>query len=317
MDESLRHDLCEGVAMLSAQIVEDTTPTITKEWQRRANAELLSNCELFLECRDDPTLPLDDLHTLLQRQTEVVSAVADEENTSRQMLTLLSDMIKAVSDQEEAINRLKEERTGAEQVAAEISLDLRGQYDEIVKLKRRYDSAEEQLADVQDTVKGLRRELKLRQRQIIAKEATIRELRQRLAQSEKEQHSAKKERLMATSLGCKSQQEREKRFAEIRSMLNRSTDNHVPVTQVSIKRLNNSRLQALREVRDSRLGAMRDLLQNGYKKSSSTKLVRGSSASATSEETFTDLSSLGSLSEGDHHRNRLFDELQRQRDMIR
>ena len=122
---------------------------------------------------------------------------------------------------------------------------------------------------------------------------------------------------MATSLGCKSQQEREKRFAEIRSMLNRSTDNHVPVTQVSIKRLNNSRLQALREVRDSRLGAMRDLLQNGYKKSSSTKLVRGSSASATSEETFTDLSSLGSLSEGDHHRNRLFDELQRQRDMIR
>ena len=324
MDDKMRLELCEGLAELSAEVVEQSSPIVREEWQREASGEVLFNGQLFLECAQEKDFPLSDLQALLKRQTEVARAVADQEQSSWKMLQMVSNLTKVIADQEHCIFTLQQERAGAERMAAEISVDLRTQYVEISKLKKRYDTAEEQLLTVTETVTALEAELKRRSKALIDKDAAIQELKQRLAEREKQdqvaQHGVAQKR-----------EDRDKRLAEIRSILSRSSDKSAQQTTPRAKL--NPRLEALRAARDSRLQEIRGLLQKKNPSPTATTrpksasasttqrqygdLTHNNSVSSTSEETMSDISSLDSSSHEGDERHRLYDALVRQRQNLR
>ena len=84
MDEKVRSNLCEGLAALSAEVVEQAAPSDEQDdWQEEVSGEILANGEFFLECAESgKNVPLAELQSLLQRQTEVARAVADQEASS-------------------------------------------------------------------------------------------------------------------------------------------------------------------------------------------------------------------------------------------
>lgn len=311
MDPVLRRQVCDGVAVISAEIIESVASTTKTNWLQQVNGEVLSHCELLLEHRDDQNLSLGDLHALLTRQNELVSAVLDNHSSGRKkVVRSVCSLTKSLVEQDTVINNLREKQISAEQLASKISHDLQAQREEIQQLKKRYNSAEEQLTTVQETVKGLRRELKLRNQQLYAKEATIRELKHRLAAEERNKKTEQKCQpttgTQTTTHRLQAQENREKRFAEIRGILNRTSN-----SKTSAKSSNTSslRLQALRNARDSRLGAMQSLLFRNYQ--------REQSYSSTSQESLTDVSSLGSVSDGSSSsRSRKFEHLQQQRNRL-
>lgn len=321
MDEKVRQELCEGLAELSAEVVQSSS-TMNEEWQREANGEVLSNGKLFLEYAEEKDRPLAELQALLKRQTDISRAVADQEQSAWKMLAMINNLTQVIADQECCIMTLQQERAGAERMAAEISVDLRTQYVEITKLKTRYDIAEEQLTTVQNTVKALETELKRKNKLLIEKDALIDELKQRLAEREKQQQDSR-------DGAPQKREDRDKRLAEIRSILSRSNDksgaNPPPRAKLS------PRLEALRAARDSRLQEIRGLLQKQASSNSIlpkpsptaakqkyNDLMPNHSVSSTSEETMSDISSVDSSSSSEgEERHRLYKAIVRQRQNLR
>ena len=328
MDDKVRADLCQGLAELSAEVVEQSASSVAEEWQKEVNGEIMVNGESFMICAESGASgPMDELQSLLQRQTEVARAVADQEQSSWKMLNMITHLTKVIADQEQMILSLQQERTGAERMAAEISVDLRTQYVEISKLKQRYDSAEEQLETVQETVQSLQDEMKFKDKLLADKDATIQELKQRPAKSEQQNLQNKNKKHDGANGIAQVQHDRENRLAEMRSILSRSKKRE---TDAPLRAKPSSRIEALRAARDSRLQEIRGMMQNSPTTTSpkQTKLmantvrydniVREHSVSSTSEESMSDVSSLGSFSDNNHEeRHRLFEALVRQRRQLR
>ena len=324
MDEKVRQELCQGLATLSAEVVEQSSPIAQEAWQRQVNGEVLSNGQLFLECAEEKDIPLSDLQALLKRQTEVARAVADQEQSAWKMLHMVSNLTKIIADQEHCILTLQKERAGAERMAAEISVDLRTQYVEIAKLKERYDTAEEHLSSVKNTVVTLEAEMNRKNQLLANKDVTIQELKQRMAERENQEQANR-------NGAAQKREDRDKRLAEIRSILSRSSSKSAanPPPRAKV----NPRLEALRAARDSRLQEIRGLLQKKNASPTTTSqpksnlnstqqqhygdLNHNNSVSSTSEETMSDISSLDSSSVDGEERHRLYEALVRQRQILR
>lgn len=317
----MRAELCEGIAELSAEMVERTTFSAVEKWQEEINGEILANGEFFMECAESGKhVPLAELQSLLHRQTEVARAVADQEESSWKMMNMLAQLTKVIAEQEHVILTLQQERTGAERMAAEISMSLRSQYAEISKLKQRYDSAEEHLSTVQDTVRSLQNEVKLKEKLLVNRDSTIQELKQRLAKRDQP--------VLQNGKGvAQIRQDREKRLAEIRSILSRSNKEE---GDTPLHAKPSPRIEVLRAARDLRLKDIRGILQKApmvaspeQNKSSEDSvhydgILKEHSVSSTSEESMSDMSSLGSSSDNNNaQRHRLFGELVRQRQQLR
>eukprot|EP00977_Amphora_coffeiformis_P015968 scaffold4833_cov233-Amphora_coffeaeformis.AAC.3 len=324
MDDYKAHaELCEGLYGPSAGISGQIEPSIVAEGQKEANGEILANGELFMECVENGNVvPLAEFQSLLQRQSEVAHAVADQEKISLKMLDMITHLTKVITDQEHVILSLQQERTGAERMTAEIAMDLRSQYVEISKLKQRYNSAEEQLATVQGSVQFLQDDIMFKDRLLAEKDATILELKERLAKTEAQ--DSQNEKQVGGSGTFQIQQDPDKRLAEIRSILSRSNNGE------TVRAKQSPRIEALRATRDSRLQQVRGMLENTPTTTSSKQtqsigdkirydnIAREHSVSSTSEESMSDISSLGSFSDNNHEqRHRLFDALVRQRQQLR
>ena len=324
MDDQVRQELVEELAELSAEVVQRATSSsassVKEMSQCKGQAKGSPHGETCLEDDDsDKSLPLAHLQTLLQRQTEVARAVTDQEQSAWKMLSMINNLTKIIADQEHMILSLQKERAGAERMAAEISVDLRTQYVEISNLKKRYDSAEEQLSSVQDTVRDLQAEIYEKDKLLASKEATIMELRERLAQRQ-----ANGEQKQLEGGIDQKRQDRDKRLAEIRTILSRSSS-------TSNRPTTNPRLQALRAARDSRLNEIRGLLQKNNNtarqvdpptatlpsQQACKDLVHDRSTSSTSDESVSDISSLGSSVSDSEERHRLYEALVRQRQNLR
>ena len=293
---------------------------------------------------------LSDLQALLKRQTEVARAVADQEQSAWKMLHMISNLTTIIADQEHCILTLQKERAGAECMAAEISVDLRTQYVEIAKLKKRYDSAEEQVATVQLTVAALETELKVKEKILVEKDGTIQGLHQRVAELEQKQLRQEQHKKVQQpqqplqqqkqdppsqissdqqdALSKSSSQKRDeaaKRLAELRSILNRSNEKATSVASSSPARAKtNVRLEGLRAARDSRLREIRGLLQKKPATPTKTTVLPEKSNpntthsdSSTSEESISDISSMDSSFGEGEERHRLYDALVRQRENLR
>lgn len=305
MDETLRQNLCHALEELSTQIVEQSTSAISEE---------------HAEVKYDP---LSHLQVLLKQQNEGAGVVGDQEKSVCKTLQMVGNLTKIIADQESCILKLQQERTGAERMAAEISVDLRTQYVEINNLKKRYDSAEEQLSSVKNTVTILENELLLKNKVLADRDSRIRELQQRLTEYEEQPIDS------PGVVASNKREDRDKRLAEIRSILSRS--NNEPAAHSPLRAKPSSRLDALRAARDSRLQEIRGLLQANGKSNSITQkpgpstgqqqqygnIVHKHSVSSTSEESMSDISSLASSVSEVEERHRLYDELLRQRQNLR
>lgn len=276
--------------------------TVGKSKDEEERAQILEACQVLGDGMENT-----ELHALLQRQMEVAQAVADQEESAWKMLSMMCHLTKVIAEQEQTIMKLQHERLGAERKTAELSVDLRTQYVEISKLKQRYDAAEEQLSAVQDTVDALQQDLKRKNKIIKNQDEEIEELKKKL-EKEKEANASKGV--------AKIRQDRESRLAEIRSFLGSSNPKApLPFAAPKYRPAENSKLQALRAARDSRLHEIRGLLQKGRSYCTTDSHDSTSVTSMSEDSSMSDLSSVASESGHSENaeRNRLLTALQRTR----
>lgn len=312
VDEKVREENWEGVAELTTNMVEQCSQSDIKEDDEIEHRVVEGGIPIVDEKGGDASIDLwqvdgmelDELQSLLQRQTEVAQAVADQEQSAWKMLHMMCHLTKVIAEQEQTIMTLQEERIGAERKTAELSVDLRTQCVEITKLKQRYDVAEQQLSAVQNTVETLQGDIKSKNKQLKTKDATIVELQKQLKQEGNKE---------APKISDKVRQDRERRLAEIRSFLGASKGAATPASP-KYRPTTNSRLQALRAARDSRLQEIRGLLQKGRNGGSCHEAPSQDSTSVTSmsDDSLSDLSSVDSTEENEE-RTRMFTALQNTR----
>lgn len=311
IDDKVREEIREGFIELSTEVMEQCSQSVKDELDRRASQDGLASENGVLQGCDLEGMQVDELQALLKRQTEVAKAVADQEQSAWKMLNMMCHLTKVISEQEQTIVTLQNERIGAERKTAEISVDLRTQYVEISKLKQRYDAAESQLSSVYETVENLQQDVKRKNNLLKIKDTTIEELKRKLEiETNKEVNKGSE----------KVRHDRDQRLAEIRSYLGKSKGAATPPSPI-YRPATNNRLQALRAARDSRLHEIRGMLQKGRnggtqygaEDKSQDRSQDNTSVTSVSEESMSELSSVESVSDNEERTTRTFSSRQRTR----